>query len=271
MPSNKFKTKFPPARIKKIMQTDEEVGKVAAAVPVIVSKSLELFTEIFLQKSGQIATDRGARTLSIEHIKECVDAEQKFDFLREIVKEAAAKAVGKTGEEASAGASLHPAPSQSESLPNGTKDTSLSTTKTDLNALRQQRKRMMKMEESPGTSSTFPTSSPAGSSSFLPSRNQPSVSSTSVITKVEKRPFPVKKEYSWLKTETNEADDEGEEEQFAARKKRSKCNSVVDGLVVPNQETRFSAKEKMKLHSPSMRVVEGVKYVTKFDKKIPKR
>jgi hypothetical protein len=32
----KYTARFPPARIKKIMQTDEEVGKVAAAVPVII-------------------------------------------------------------------------------------------------------------------------------------------------------------------------------------------------------------------------------------------
>jgi len=38
MPSKKkkYNARFPPARIKKIMQTDEEVGKVAAAVPVII-------------------------------------------------------------------------------------------------------------------------------------------------------------------------------------------------------------------------------------------
>ncbi|GCC21338.1 hypothetical protein chiPu_0019807 [Chiloscyllium punctatum] len=38
MPSKKkkYNARFPPARIKKIMQTDEEIGKVAAAVPVII-------------------------------------------------------------------------------------------------------------------------------------------------------------------------------------------------------------------------------------------
>ncbi|XP_055342823.1 uncharacterized protein LOC129591261 [Paramacrobiotus metropolitanus] len=99
MPSNKFKTRFPPARIKKIMQTDEEVGKLSCAVPVIVSKSVELFTEILLHKSGEIALGRGARTLSIDHIKQCVEQEHKFDFLREIVREAAAKAIGKSSED----------------------------------------------------------------------------------------------------------------------------------------------------------------------------
>lgn len=41
MPSKKkkYNARFPPARIKKIMQADEEVGKVAAVVPVIICKS----------------------------------------------------------------------------------------------------------------------------------------------------------------------------------------------------------------------------------------
>lgn len=42
MPSKKkrFNARFPPARIKKIMQKDEEVGKVAQAVPVIIGMFL---------------------------------------------------------------------------------------------------------------------------------------------------------------------------------------------------------------------------------------
>ena len=39
----KYKPVFPAGRIKKIMRTDEEVGKVAAAAPICVSKALELF------------------------------------------------------------------------------------------------------------------------------------------------------------------------------------------------------------------------------------
>lgn len=40
MPSKKkkYNARFPPARIKKIMQSDEEVGKVAQVVPIIICK-----------------------------------------------------------------------------------------------------------------------------------------------------------------------------------------------------------------------------------------
>lgn len=49
------------ARIKKIMQMDDDVGKVAAPVPVIISKSLELFVEDLLANANAVIEDRGAR------------------------------------------------------------------------------------------------------------------------------------------------------------------------------------------------------------------
>jgi histone H3/H4 len=56
------------ARIKKIMQSDEEVGKVAAAVPVIISRALEMFVENLLKKANDVTTHRGARTLTPSHL-----------------------------------------------------------------------------------------------------------------------------------------------------------------------------------------------------------
>ncbi len=56
------------ARIKKIMQSDEEVGKVAAAVPVIISRALELFVENLLSSVNDVVGQRGARTLTPSHL-----------------------------------------------------------------------------------------------------------------------------------------------------------------------------------------------------------
>lgn len=81
----KYNARFPPARIKKIMQSDEEIGKVAAAVPVIISRSLELFVENLLKKTFDITSRRGARTLTPSHIKLCINSEARFDFLKELV------------------------------------------------------------------------------------------------------------------------------------------------------------------------------------------
>ncbi|KAJ8485227.1 hypothetical protein OPV22_017712 [Ensete ventricosum] len=45
-------------RIKKIMQSDEDIGKIALAVPVLVSKALELFLQDLCDKTYSI-TDNG--------------------------------------------------------------------------------------------------------------------------------------------------------------------------------------------------------------------
>nr|1JFI_A Chain A, Transcription Regulator NC2 alpha chain [Homo sapiens] len=77
MPSKKkkYNARFPPARIKKIMQTDEEIGKVAAAVPVIISRALELFLESLLKKACQVTQSRNAKTMTTSHLKQCIELE----------------------------------------------------------------------------------------------------------------------------------------------------------------------------------------------------
>ncbi|XP_066152371.1 nuclear transcription factor Y subunit gamma [Euwallacea fornicatus] len=88
MPSKKkkYNARFPAGRIKKIMQTDEEVGKVAQAVPVIISKALEMFIESLLKKSSEITQNRNAKTLTPSHMKQCILSESRFDFLKDLVK-----------------------------------------------------------------------------------------------------------------------------------------------------------------------------------------
>ncbi|XP_013389488.1 dr1-associated corepressor-like [Lingula anatina] len=87
MPSKKkkYNARFPPARIKKIMQTDDDVGKVAAAVPVIISRALELFIESLISRANDITQSKHAKTLSAAHMKQAIESEKKFDFLRDLV------------------------------------------------------------------------------------------------------------------------------------------------------------------------------------------
>eukprot|EP00057_Strongylocentrotus_purpuratus_P030538 XP_781963.1 PREDICTED: dr1-associated corepressor isoform X2 [Strongylocentrotus purpuratus] len=88
MPSKKkkYNARFPPARIKKIMQKDEDVGKVAAPVPVLISKALEIFVEGLITKASQETLSRNAKTLTTSHIKQCIEQENKFDFLKDLVE-----------------------------------------------------------------------------------------------------------------------------------------------------------------------------------------
>ena len=79
------KTKFPVARIKRIVQADEDVGKVAQSTPVAVSKALELFMISLTLSSAKIAKEKGSKKINGQHLKAAVGRDEQFDFLNEIV------------------------------------------------------------------------------------------------------------------------------------------------------------------------------------------
>ncbi|KJZ77040.1 hypothetical protein HIM_03361 [Hirsutella minnesotensis 3608] len=79
------KTKFPTARIKRIMQADEEVGKVAQQTPIAVGKALELFMIQMVTKSAEVAKEKGSKRVTAQMLKQVVETDDQWDFLREIV------------------------------------------------------------------------------------------------------------------------------------------------------------------------------------------
>ncbi|RKP14523.1 histone-fold-containing protein, partial [Piptocephalis cylindrospora] len=81
----KYKTKFPVARIKKIMQADEDVGKMSQATPVLISKALELFLASLVQATSVEAKARNSRRLLPGHLKVCIETRDTFDFLKDTV------------------------------------------------------------------------------------------------------------------------------------------------------------------------------------------
>ncbi|KAK9319435.1 DNA polymerase epsilon subunit C [Lipomyces orientalis] len=80
-----IKTRFPVARIKKIMQADDDIGKVAQATPLVVAKALELFMISLVQESCNQARMRNAKRVSPAHLKQAVLGTEQFDFLAETV------------------------------------------------------------------------------------------------------------------------------------------------------------------------------------------
>ncbi|KAF4314629.1 Transcription factor CBF/NF-Y/archaeal histone [Botryosphaeria dothidea] len=79
------KTKFPAARIKRIMQADEDVGKVAQVTPHVVAKALELFMISLVTKAANEAKSRSSKRVSAAHLKQAVLQDEHFDFLNDIV------------------------------------------------------------------------------------------------------------------------------------------------------------------------------------------
>lgn len=84
-PKREIKTRFPVARIKRLMQSDDEIGKVAQATPVVVAKALELFMVALVDESCNQARTRNSRRVSPAHLKQAVINTEHFDFLQELV------------------------------------------------------------------------------------------------------------------------------------------------------------------------------------------
>ncbi|KAJ3232883.1 hypothetical protein HDU81_002628 [Chytriomyces hyalinus] len=77
--------RFPAARIKKIMRSDEDVGKITQATPILVSCALELFLKSLVGECVKEARQRSGKKLSPSHLKAAIANNEKFDFLKELV------------------------------------------------------------------------------------------------------------------------------------------------------------------------------------------
>ncbi|PVU91699.1 hypothetical protein BB559_004018 [Furculomyces boomerangus] len=82
----KYKTKFPVARIKRIMQMDEDVGKMAQATPILISKALELFMQAIVDDVTKQARNTNTKRLMPVHLKRCITSIECYDFLKDIVE-----------------------------------------------------------------------------------------------------------------------------------------------------------------------------------------
>ncbi|WVF72635.1 hypothetical protein IAT40_007453 [Kwoniella sp. CBS 6097] len=121
------KSKTSRARIKRIMQLDEEVGKLASATPVMISKSLECFMQMLIDETCKETRSRGSKKMTAYHLKAMINTNETFDFLREIVEpipdpviaEPRSNAGGAAGPSKPRKAS-NPVPSSSNTHPNET-------------------------------------------------------------------------------------------------------------------------------------------------------
>ncbi|KAJ4331476.1 hypothetical protein N0V95_009881 [Ascochyta clinopodiicola] len=84
-----IKNHFPVARIKRIMQADDDVGKVAQVTPVVVSKALELFMISLVTKAAAEAKQRSSKRVGAVHLKQAIVKNEQFDFLNDIVSKVA--------------------------------------------------------------------------------------------------------------------------------------------------------------------------------------
>lgn len=90
------RTKFPVARIKRIMQADEDVGKVAQATPTAVAKALELFMIALVSKGAGDAKAANSKRVTATHLKHALLNDPQFDFLTDICENVPDEALKKS-------------------------------------------------------------------------------------------------------------------------------------------------------------------------------
>ncbi|ORY35393.1 histone-fold-containing protein [Naematelia encephala] len=98
-------SRFPVARIKKIMQLDEEVGKLASATPVMISKSLECFMQLLIDETAKETRSRGGKKMSAYHLKQTINTHETLDFLRPLVSTISDPAPNQSTEQGNGGPS----------------------------------------------------------------------------------------------------------------------------------------------------------------------
>jgi hypothetical protein len=62
----------------------QEVGKVAKAAPVLISKCLELLINDLVKSASKVCKSKNAATVNVNHLREAVAKESTFDFLQEV-------------------------------------------------------------------------------------------------------------------------------------------------------------------------------------------
>ncbi|KRH94928.1 Class 2 transcription repressor NC2, alpha subunit (DRAP1) [Pseudoloma neurophilia] len=76
----KKKFKFPAARIKRIMQNDERVGKISTYAPILLGKATELFLVQFVKDAyKEIKLNR---KVELEDFKRTIENNEKYKFLK---------------------------------------------------------------------------------------------------------------------------------------------------------------------------------------------
>ncbi|GMM29895.1 negative cofactor 2 transcription regulator complex subunit [Martiniozyma asiatica (nom. inval.)] len=81
---DKLKTHFPSARVKKLMQSDEDIGKVSQATPLVVGRALELFMCALVEKSVELANETHSKKVNVQILNKVIQENEDFDFLEDV-------------------------------------------------------------------------------------------------------------------------------------------------------------------------------------------
>lgn len=78
--NEKKEFKFPAARIKRMMQNDDRIGKISTYAPVVLGKATELFVVEFIAEASKYVEMK--RKLEVNDFKKAIENNKKFGFLK---------------------------------------------------------------------------------------------------------------------------------------------------------------------------------------------
>ncbi len=84
---------FPGTRIRKILQADEDVGKIQKGALPMVSRAVELFEGELMRAVWSEAKRSGSKKLTVEHFAAVARSDARFGFLTSLMGQGAAAPV----------------------------------------------------------------------------------------------------------------------------------------------------------------------------------
>lgn len=72
---------FPASRIKRIMLSNEDIGKITPSTPVVLGRALELFLAELLDDTISACQTRGSAKISKDDVRFVVEKNEKYGFL----------------------------------------------------------------------------------------------------------------------------------------------------------------------------------------------
>ncbi|KGG51804.1 hypothetical protein DI09_26p40 [Mitosporidium daphniae] len=82
----KYLTTLPVSRIKKIMQLDDEIGKISVDTPFLVAKALERFLTDLIENACNLASTNNHKRIYPRHMKEIISSTEMYEFLVHLVE-----------------------------------------------------------------------------------------------------------------------------------------------------------------------------------------
>ena len=76
---------IPHTKVKKIMQEDEQIGRVSEHCSYLVARSAQLFANDLLAAAFAEATARGVTKVTMQDLRAAVGRKEMFDFVKDAV------------------------------------------------------------------------------------------------------------------------------------------------------------------------------------------